>query len=209
MTLAACEPTTAPTTTIDPVLPPPDSIASTSTTTTAPSEDANLRPLVYSGFLPNGVDFIARVPGESREDRSLVGGWFTYDGPAGPTPVGEVRYTRLSDSDRLEASYDSGLLRLASGNWLVEVFFRGEVLTGLGDNAETTITKSVDLEVIDDWPVINLTPPFLWDVESPVRPTAGFERFLITIGCDSSAVACTDNGVAQVLALADGVPGSP
>ncbi len=139
----------------------------------------------------------------------MIGGWFAYDGTAGLTPVGEVRYTRLPDGGRLEASYDSGLLRLATGHWLVEVFFRGEVLTDLGEEAESIITESVSLEVVNDWPVINLTSPFVWGVESPVRPTVGFERFLITIGCDSSAVACTDNEVAQVLALADGVPGSP
>ena len=58
MLLAACEPTTAPTTTVDPVLPPPDPIASTSTTTTALPE---VRTGTYEGWLPDGTLYLVHI----------------------------------------------------------------------------------------------------------------------------------------------------
>ena len=202
--LAACEPITPPTTPPPEALPPPDLI----TTTTDPAPAPQLVRQTYRGVLPNGLDYVVELLGERVESRNIVGGWFMYDGTNGPAPIGEVRYTRVS-STGLSDSYDSGLLRLVAEQWLVEVFVRAEVLADLGEGAGDLLTGRVTLEVVEGFPVLTLAEPFSWGDASPVRPTVGYERFLVRDGCDEAAVACSESGNVQVLALADGSPGAP
>jgi len=140
---------------------------------------------------------------------TLVQGVFFFQSDDGLLPVGEVRYARVGDP--VGNAYDSGILTLNAGEWLVDILFSDDVLDALrGEElAESAVTQAIELEDVDGWPVIRLTSPFTWGYVGAVSPTVRYETFVIEPGCTEDAVSCTDNRAIQVLALADRFPGSP
>jgi hypothetical protein len=210
--LAACDPVSDQNMTTLDDLPPPDlsGSSSTSTTTTqAPPVTNDPSPYTYRGYLPNGTDFRVVAPGSREETMTLVLGVFSFQSEGGPIPVGEIRYARVGDP--VGNAYDSGILELSAGEWLVDILFNDDVLDALGGEAlaEPVVTRGIELEEIEGWPVIRLASPFTWGFVGAVPPAVRFESFAIEPGCTEIAVACTDNRAVQVVALADIGPGSP
>ena len=140
---------------------------------------------------------------------TLVQGVFFFQSDDGLLPVGEVRYARVGDP--VGNAYDSGILTLNAGEWLVDILFSDDVLDALrGEElAESAVTQAIELEDVDGWPIIRLTSPFTWGYAGAVSPAVRYESFVIEPGCGEIAVACTDNRAVQVKALADLFPGSP
>ena len=211
--LAACDPVTGQTTTTLDDLPPPDlpGSSSTSTTTTpAPPVTNDPSPYTYEGYLPNGTDFRVVAPGSRMETMTLVQGVFFFQSDDGLIPVGEVRYARVGDPVSGTPTTPASL-ELNAGEWLVDILFNEDVLDALGAEAlaQTVVTRGIELEETEGWPVIRLTSPFTWGYAGAVSPAVRFETFVIEPGCTEIAVACGDNRAVQVLALTDIGPGNP
>ena len=198
--LTACDTTVAPTTTIPPLPPPDGVVVTTVTTATTSPTTVDPSPFTYRGVLPNGVDYVARIPGDKVEGVTLVTGAFSYMSVQGPVPVGEVRYTRI-DGPGSYAYYSTGVLRLgSSSSWVVEVEFDTNVLAAMGNLVEETVTRSIFLETVQGLPVIRLATPFTW-VEG--SPEVRYEHFVVRSGCSEVALRCSENRVVQILSAAD------
>jgi hypothetical protein len=208
--LAACDPVTGQTTTTLDDLPPPDlsgSSATSTTTTLAPPLVIESTPYTYRGFLPNGADYEATLPGSREQTPLLIQGVFFFQGDDGLIPVGEVRYATASEPEL--STYESRVLRVAAGPWVVDVVFLDQVIEQLGANAADVITRSIGLEDRDGWPVLELSSPFTWGAFGSVTPSVQYESFAVAAGCDALSVTCSETRSVQIRALAEITPGYP
>jgi hypothetical protein len=211
LAVAACDPITVETTTLD-VLPPPDlpgaPSSSMTTTTESPPVTDDPSPYTYWGYLPNGAHFMASVPGPRAEPMTLIQGVFFFHSDGAQTPVGEVRYTRVAEPP--DTNYDSGILQLGNSEWLVEVLFDTAVLEALGgvDSAEAVAMKTIELDVEQGWPVVRLSGPFTWGNTGATLPSVRFESFMIGAGCSGVMVACADTRAVHLSSLSDVIAGA-
>ncbi|CAN5815991.1 hypothetical protein BH23ACT4_BH23ACT4_16470 [soil metagenome] len=209
LAVAACDPITVETTTTLEVLPPPDlpGPSSSTTTTGAPPVTNDPSPYHYRGFLPNGADYHASLPGSQEQTPLLIEGVFFFQGDDGLIPVGEVRYATVSEPP--SSVFESQVLRVAAGPWVVDVVFLDEVLAQLGADAEEVITRSIGLEDRDGWPVLQLSSPFTWGALGSVAPSVQYESFAVAAGCTALSVTCAETRSVQIQALTDIAPGYP
>jgi len=193
--LSACEPTTAPPTQND-VLPPPDPVES-STSSSAPSQTTStleLSRFTYQGTLPDGSAFTTTIPGQREETLTLVTGAFNRVTGAHPIPVGEVRYTRVTEATDL--GYFNGILRMWSEPWLVEVLFSKETRQELALMPDVNVEAAIQLVVVGGLPQVRLLDPFTW---AGATPQIRYESFLVASGCWPEAARCVDNHAVQVV----------
>jgi hypothetical protein len=203
LSAAACDPVTVETTTTLDALPPPDLPGPSSSTTAeaSPPVTNDPSPYSYSGFLPNGADYEASASGSRAQTPLLIEGVFFFQGDDGLIPVGEVRYATVSEPPL--SAFESRVLRVAAGPWMVDVVFLDEVIEQLGANAEEVITRSIGLEDRDGRPVLQLSSPFTWGAFGSVAPSVQYESVAITAGCDAPSVTCAETRWVQIRALTD------
>ncbi len=196
--VAACEPTTEPTSTTSEVLPPPDPIGSTTTSlpvsTTQPAPAGSSE---YHGFLPDGTEYRVFVEGVVGETIEFI------DAPIvlGVQAIGIATFP--AGDTELSYSFEDGKYRIPAGG-AAYIEFYDHILGELGADAEETIRSSITGTTrLDLFPVLHVSPPFRWaeDFELPAAMEIAYHSFTVRRGCGDLAAACSETRAVQVIPI--------
>ena len=200
LVVAACTGTGVTTTTVDPILPPPnpnDSTSMPNTSSTVVAEGRFIEPII--GHLPDGTPYTIYLETTESEELVDINGWIMLEiDEAIWAP--ELQF--FAGPHGHEPTFANGIYTIPAGpDWHVVMTFHEGAIAALGADAESVITESIQGGAIDGDPVLEVAAPFRWaNQQDPTGPfSVAYETIVVEPGCSVTAVACTRQETLQVL----------